>query len=770
MRPSGSPLQTVRATVLVLFCLAIILALTACGDEQAVSPAETSVPAEAPTVALTLTPEPPTLTVVPSTPTRTAVASTSAPSPAGAPTPAPGTTPATIPEPTATPTVTPTPTGTPSPPHTATSTPMAENMPTAVPTPAIAQASLRLTPSSGAAGDQVTVEGAGFPQLADVSFVFLKKGPRLTDVEWIEAPGRTSEDGEFSGVFVVPSSTLGTYDFSVVVRHDTGLAQGTAEFTVLQSLAATPVPTRAAGQGPRATPVPAATRAPASGESMFAFQWMEGNPSSLEQSAMIFLRNLENNNPDRARVFLEFPWLADGLTVDEYHAFENVYVLVKDGLSESQLDLVRILLGTPSLSIGGVGAVLDLDSLGRQQPELVSRILSFPWLADGVDANERWVISAARAIAQKDVPLAHLLMDSEWLADGVSQDEGHGLRAVTTIAEWDVSLAGAVMNLPWMADGISREEQWGLTYVSMIANDRGLTELLLAYPWFRDGLSEDEGLLADALTRLEQRYGSRRVIANPHFLSDTFTAPSAVEVEVVVLQPYPFQDGDRVLEAIRRGAGEIGAFMAGQWSPVPRVYVYLDTEWVSEARASTTGQNSGALIVSRVPEEASSAFSFTLHHEYAHYYFGNADLPIWLSEGAADFLARYIRFKELTESGSMYQRALSRVEQDCEPHGVTKIHELTQAMAGLTYDEAAGSSPLFLCNYALGESFLWAMYESLGPDSVIRSLREIRRMVKGQIGRLDEDDIYRAFLANAPPDKRDEFLDVYRRVHGRPIG
>lgn len=305
-------------------------------------------------------------------------------------------------------------------------------------------------------------------------------------------------------------------------------------------------------------------------------------------------------------------------------------------------------------------------------------------------------------------------MDSGWLADGVSQDEGHGLRAVTTIAEWDVSLAEAVMGLPWMADGISREEQWGLTYASMIAYDRGLTELLLACPWFRDGLSEDEGLLADALTRLEQRYGSGRVIANPHFLTDTFTAPSAVEV-VVVLQPYPFQDGDRVLEAIRRGAGEIEAFMAGQWSPVPRVYVYLDTEWVSEVRASTTGQNSGALIVSRVPEEASSAFSFTLRHEYAHYYFGNADLPIWLSEGAADFLARYIRFKDLTESGSMYQLTLSGVEQDCEPHRVTKIHELTQAMAGLTYDEAARSSPLFLCNYALGSPSCGRCTNPWGP-------------------------------------------------------
>ena len=93
--------------------------------------------------------------------------------------------------------------------------------------------------------------------------MFLKKGPDVSYVIWIDAPERTSAAGDFSAVFAVPSTTLGTHDFSVIVRLDTGIAQATAEFTVLQSLSATPVPTPEAK--PTATPRPKTTPTPARG-------------------------------------------------------------------------------------------------------------------------------------------------------------------------------------------------------------------------------------------------------------------------------------------------------------------------------------------------------------------------------------------------------------------------------------------------------------------------------------------------------------------------
>ena len=87
--------------------------------------------------------------------------------------------------------------------------------------------------------------------------MFLKKGPDVSYVIWIDALERTSAAGDFSAVFAVPSTTLGTHDFSVIVRLDTGIAQATAEFTVLQSLSATPVPAPEAK--PTATPRPKTT-------------------------------------------------------------------------------------------------------------------------------------------------------------------------------------------------------------------------------------------------------------------------------------------------------------------------------------------------------------------------------------------------------------------------------------------------------------------------------------------------------------------------------
>ena len=153
MRLSGKSvshaLRFGTAARLALCCLVALLALSACGGEPTVPPANTPAPSETPTPVATVPPTAtagPTATPVPpptetpgQTPAATAVPTpppTSTPDATAAPTPSPTLTPTAEPAPTATPTPTPTPTPTAVPTATPTPKPTATPVPTPVPTPA----------------------------------------------------------------------------------------------------------------------------------------------------------------------------------------------------------------------------------------------------------------------------------------------------------------------------------------------------------------------------------------------------------------------------------------------------------------------------------------------------------------------------------------------------------------------------------------------------------------------------------------------------------
>ena len=174
MRVFGSRLRAGTVAALVLCCLAILLALTACGGEQA-APTAAPAPGETPTVIQMATPVPaatvaPAPTRIPAqTPTATAVpavAVTPTPAPALAPTATPASAPAATPtpaptatpEPTATPTPEPTPTPSPAPPPTATPEPTVK--------PTAPTATLTPSPSPTATPAPTTTPAAADPALA----------------------------------------------------------------------------------------------------------------------------------------------------------------------------------------------------------------------------------------------------------------------------------------------------------------------------------------------------------------------------------------------------------------------------------------------------------------------------------------------------------------------------------------------------------------------------------------------------------------------------
>ena len=148
------------------------------------------------------------------------------------------------------------------------------------------------------------------------------------------------------------------------------------------------------------------------------------------------------------------------------------------------------------------------------------------------------------------------------------------------------------------------------------------------------------------------------------------------------------------------------------------------------------------------------SWTSVLYHELAHYHFIDPAFdPLWMVEGGADFMQGYIL--HVTENENLQDRYESVGRSSC-PRSV--------------YDWLRSTRQTYNCAYPVGERFLLGMYNSLGHDVVESSLRELHRIGTSRHPGVTEDEIYQVFLANTPEGQRDEFIRLYRELHGGPLG
>ena len=164
------------------------------------------------------------------------------------------------------------------------------------------------------------------------------------------------------------------------------------------------------------------------------------------------------------------------------------------------------------------------------------------------------------------------------------------------------------------------------------------------------------------------------------------------------------------------------------------------------------GINAGEYMVIARSEGSPNARDL-IYHETAHYY--ELALSFWFTEGGADFIAAYtmdqVGFRSL-ESSLEYLQGLTY----CAEEGFANLQEL------LDHEESHG------CNYALGNLFLVSLLKLLGKDVMSAALRELYLQPELKGRDLSEEDFYRTFLKHTPSEWRDEFRDLYRRLHGGP--
>ena len=124
-----------------------------------------------------------------------------------------------------------------------------------------------------------------------------------------------------------------------------------------------------------------------------------GSYQTLIQTVSSLLR-IARQDEEMARVVLEWPWVADGVTSDERDS------------------LVRI------------SRTIELD------PSLARLVLVFPWIADGINDVEQQALSMGWQVAGNDPEQARLLFRQGWFQDGVSEEEAALLVALRSASSW----------------------------------------------------------------------------------------------------------------------------------------------------------------------------------------------------------------------------------------------------------------------------------------------------------------------------------------------
>ena len=396
-------------------------------------------------------------------------------------------------------------------------------------------------------------------------------------------------------------------------------------------------------------------------------------------------------------------------------------------------------------------AIQYLRAFVREKPLVAEGLSKFPWMMDGLTPGESRAMESIAEIYEKDPRVVEHLSKLPWFSGGVSEDHAYAIEFVNYLMDIDPGLAYSALDV---AGGVEEKIAIEL-YVSLIRlffTNRNYLEQIVGKEWFRDGLTDEEVALRSVLRWLHLNGKLlQNLIDDAHIVSESFTLPLAGKTNVFFISRLPFEEEESVmLRAAREGIEAIEQVIGEAW-PQPNVVILIDPDF-------STASNSYSYV---------NLIGFgmgILYHELGHYYFtGGLN---WLIEGGAEFFESYAldRTREIDLDQSL--RWLDEGIESCRELGVANI----QDWLDIVNRGGARESPGFVCDYPIGEAFLWGMYDLLGQDATAAAIRQLyRTRAVGNGQHLTASDIYDAFLSNTPPGKEDAVREVYSKFHGGPV-
>ena len=291
--------------------------------------------------------------------------------------------------------------------------------------------------------------------------------------------------------------------------------------------------------------------------------------------------------------------------------------------------------------------------------------------------------------------------------------------------------------------------------------------------WSADGLDDEELVILIALESVpwhqpqlfDELSGLFEV---RHTLSRTIDLPSGKVVNLLAMQSDRFPANERLLRTMEEGINAVEA-ITGMSFPATDVILVVPIARPGVAHDFGLGRHLGSHNLA-TRYHVSHVSVRAVWYVIALYYFGGViNGPEWLVAGGAEFVAMYADHVYGSESlNSQIPNVLRSIELNCRSSDLDTISDLVNLR---TVFPATGIPPdPDICHYRLGAYFMHELYETLGEASFSAALRDLRHVTySGLPGDNEaEADIFHAFLANTPPELEDEFMAVYRRIHGGP--
>ena len=470
--------------------------------------------------------------------------------------------------------------------------------------------------------------------------------------------------------------------------------------------------------------------------------WFEEGEHAPQWCHIWALHDISRRDLELAKTLVRYHWLIDGDAQLHREVFGHIHAFV---------------------------VVIDL--------ELANKIVRAGWLVDGVTEDENQSLFDLRRVALQDLQLARRLLNYPWATDDLTASELRTFEFLSVLIKSDPTMLQPVVDAPWFVDGVSDPEytrlvldlphdagdvtvnlsdtlrEYVLDSLGLVATvSSGSLRALGAQPWLLDGLDSEEAAFITAISRVP--IGSPTLyqdLLDTHFTqAKTISLPLAGEVNIWVFSGEPFKLGEDHRPLIEDTARILEDFLK---VPFPTTDIIL--------LAYSSGKLSQSHVGSHI-QVRKGDFIWVIPHEVAHYYFtGRAGHRRWFSEGGADFISNLVFHRIGLAEFPSSKTSKAQARQICGFENIRHLQFVKDSSWEWAVNEPSG------CFYSMGENFMHAVLETIGEEAMSSALRE--HFLALDNNRHDfEQAIYRAFLKHAPPDRKEDFQEIYRTLHGGP--
>ena len=491
--------------------------------------------------------------------------------------------------------------------------------------------------------------------------------------------------------------------------------------------------------------------------------WFTNDITEQELRALNQLDHIATTDAELAKIVANLPWFTDDITEDERWTLGALY-----NIATTDAELANMLTSTPwftnDITEHELRALNQLDHIATTDAELAKIVANLPWFTDGATEEDSLALKGLFFVAATDVELATMVTVLPWFTDGVTEGEGRALNAIGHIAGIDrdlaSELAASVKDPTRDLDIHAIEALGGIASHGTDALDR-----LTSQPWYVDGLSDEEYALVVVLNgALRQSSSMYDDLLRTHFIqTETVLLSLARDVNIYVIQNTPFSSYEDLPREIKESARAIENFVR---EPFPTTDIILHVVVDSGYRVH------GMHLYNYMQLVRAWGRVWFIPHETAHYYFYSDAGPVWYVEGIANFLDAHVNeqigvpiySERRAESATTVRSACRYNDEPIE--NIRHYNYILERVHAGDWFSLNREDKFWLCVYPMGDNLLFAVHDAIGEDAMSAAVRELylQNLDSGQPA--GEEDIYRAFLKHAPSDKKEAFLDVYRRLHG----